>query len=147
MNDEISIKIKLFDTSLPMPKKQTAGAACFDLYSRLDVMVQPGEIAYIPLNVAIQPPVGYWVMVAARSSLHKHGLWLANGIGIGDNDFSGDEDEYKLAVYNFTSHAVKVEKGQRVAQAMIMPILNLKIEQVDSMTQPSRGGFGTTGKH
>lgn len=144
---ELEVKIKLFDKNLPLPKKHSSGAACFDLYSRIDINIQPQSIGYIPLNVAMAPPPGYWVMIAARSSLHKSGLWLANGIGIGDNDFAGGEDEYKIAAYNFTDGSVAIEKGQRIAQAMILPIVNHSIVQVDSMQKLSRGGFGSTGKH
>ncbi len=142
----ISIKIKRFDTDLPMPKKHSSKAACFDLYARLETVIEPGDIGYIPLNVAIQVPDDYWVMVAARSSLHKHGLWLANGIGIGDADFSGDDDEYKLAVYNFIDTPVTIEKGDRIAQMMVLPVLELDVEEVASFNKPSRGGFGSTGK-
>ncbi|MCA9370082.1 dUTP diphosphatase, partial [Candidatus Woesebacteria bacterium] len=74
----IHLPIKLFDTTLPLPEYQTGGAAGFDLCSRLDTDIPPGEVVLVPLNIAIQLPEGYWAMVAARSSLHKLGLQLVN---------------------------------------------------------------------
>ena len=146
MSEPIKIKLKLFDKTLPLPKKHSPGAACFDLYSRVEITVRPKTIEYIPLNVAIAAPEGYWVLLAPRSSLHKHGLMMANSVGIIDNDYSGDDDEYILTCYNFTDEAVTIEKGQRIAQATVLPILDIEIEQVDTLKSTARGGFGTTGK-
>lgn len=139
------ISIKLFDKTLPVPAYQTSGAAGFDLYARVETTIAPHAIAYIPLNIAIQLPEGYWAMVVARSSLHKQGLMLANGIGVGDHDYRGDGDEYKAAIYNFSDTEVTVEKGQRIAQMLIMPAVRAELELKESFDTEDRGGFGTTG--
>ena len=97
----MQVKIKLFDPSLPLPEYKSSGAAALDLYSRLDMTIDPGEVAYVPLNVALQVPEDYFVLLSARSSLHKKKLMMANGIGIGDYDYRGDGDEYKAALFNF----------------------------------------------
>lgn len=141
----VPVSIKLFDTSLPVPDYQTSGAAGFDLYSREHMTIVPKAIAYIPLNIAIQLPEGYWAMVSARSSLHKQGLMLANGIGVGDYDYRGDGDEYKAAVYNFSDKDVVVEKGQRVVQMIIMPSVRAELEVKTTFNTEDRGGFGSTG--
>jgi len=141
----MKIKIKRFDKSLPLPSYKTPGAACLDMYSRETVTIEPQTLGYIPLNVALEIPEGSWVMLAARSSTHKLGLMPANGIGIGDHDFSGDNDEYKLIVYNILKTPVTIEKGSRVAQIMVVNYERVELEDVDQLTNPNRGGLGTTG--
>ena len=80
----LTVTFKRFDTSLPIPEYKTSGAAAFDLYAREETTIAAGKIGYIPLNIALQLPEEYWALVSARSSLHKRGLLLANGIGVGD---------------------------------------------------------------
>lgn len=143
----MKVLIKRFDTSLPLPSYKTDRAACMDLAARLDVTIQPHTIGYIPLNVAVQLPQGYWLLLAARSSTHKLGLIPANGIGIGDNDFCGDNDEYALIVYNFTDQPVTVQRGTRVAQCMIMKQEPIELEEVEFLDNRDRGGIGSTGQH
>ncbi len=142
----MKLKIKRFDKSLPVPEYKTKGAAGFDLYSRLDVKIPAQSIEYIPLNIAIQLPENHWALLAARSSLHKRGLMLANGIGVGDYDYRGDRDEYQAAVFNFTSKPVEVEKGERIAQMLILPVEQVELIEFDRFDTQSRGGFGSTGK-
>lgn len=142
---KLTIKIKRFDRTLPIPAQQTKGAVCFDLYARTDVVIQPKSVGYIHLNVAIKAPDNYWVLLTARSSLHKRGLIPANGVGIIDEDFSGDDDEYQLIVFNFTDKAVSVERTARVAQAMVLPTQKIEIQDVGKLNQPNRGGIGSTG--
>jgi dUTP pyrophosphatase len=142
-----ALRIRRFDTELPLPEYKTAGAAAFDLCARIETVVAPGTIAKVPLNVAISPPEGHWILLAARSSLHKKGLMPGNGIGVGDNDFSGNDDEYQILVYNFTDQPVTVERGERIAQAVVMPNPTFQIQEVDRLEAPNRGGFGTTGSH
>lgn len=140
------IKIKRFDKEIPLPAYKTEGAAAFDFYARLDVEIPAKGLNYVPLNVAIEIPQGHVLLLVARSSTHKKGLWMANGIGIMDPDYSGDEDEYKAVYYNFTDKPVLIEKGERIAQGLIVKQETAKWEEVDVMQNKSRGGFGTTGK-
>ncbi len=141
----MKIKIKRFDKTLPLPDYKTKGAACMDVYARENVTIQSKELGYIPLNIALEIPKDYWIMLTARSSTHKLGLIPANGIGIGDSDFSGDNDEYKLIVYNYTNQSVTVEKGSRVAQIMAVKYKKAELEEVDKLGNPDRGGLGSTG--
>ena len=142
----MNIKIKLFDTTLPLPRIHSVGAAGIDLYARVETVIAPREVGYIPLNIALEIPQGYWVQLVARSSTHKIGLMPANGIGVGDADFCGDTDEYRFAAYNFTDQPVTIERGQRIAQMIIMRAEPVALNQVDSLGGQDRGGFGTTGK-
>lgn len=143
----MKIKIKRFDKGTPLPKRQTEGAAAFDLIARADMEILPRQIGYIPLNVAVETPPGHFLLIAARSGTHKKGLIMANGIGIVDPDFSGDKDEIKAAYYNFIDKPVRIEKGERVAQGIFMPIAKFDWEEVDRMENKTRGGFGSTGKN
>ncbi len=141
----MKIKIKRFDKDIPLPKRETGGAAAFDLRARVAVTIAPKAIGYVPLNVAVATPAGHFLLVAARSGTHKKGLMMANGIGIGDPDFSGDGDEYHAAYYNFSDAPVTIAKGDRVAQGVFIPILALEWDEVDEMNRKTRGGFGSTG--
>lgn len=141
----MNIKIKRFDKELPLPAYQSEGAACFDLYARLDTEIPARSFGRIPMNVAVEVPPGYWVMQAARSSTHKFGLIPANGLAIGDEDFCGPNDEYLFLVYNVTEEPVTITRGTRIAQMMILPRPQVSIEEVEDMTGPNRGGIGSTG--
>jgi dUTP pyrophosphatase len=141
----MKIKIKRFDKTLPLPAKQTAGAAAFDLAAREEVVIAPGTVGYVPLNIAVETPPGHFLLVAARSSTHKKGLMMGNGIGIIDPDFSGDEDEVKAVCYNFTAAPVVVEKGFRIAQGIFIPAPSFEWDEIDELPNKNRGGFGTTG--
>ena len=140
------IKIKRFDKSIPLPQYKTEGAAAFDLCAREDVEILPKEFKYVPLNVAVETPPGYFLLLVARSSTHKKGIWMANGIGIGDSDFSGNDDQYQAVYYNFSDKPVLVEKGERIAQGLIVKRETVQWQEVDVMPNKTRGGFGTTGK-
>ncbi len=116
-----------------------------DLYVRTDGIVPPHGIHVFDLNVALKPPPGHFALMAARSSLRKRGLMLANGIGVLDEDYAGDDDEYHAALYNFTDEPIEVKRGERVVQIIILPFDRVTWEEVDSLSTPNRGGFGTTG--
>ena len=128
-----------------MPKRQTDGAAAFDLTAREEVAIEPGKVGYVFVNVAVETPAEHFLMVAARSSTHKKGLMMANGIGIIDPDYSGNEDELKVAYFNFTGEPVIIEKGERIAQGTFVRITHSEWEEVNEMPNKTRGGFGTTG--
>lgn len=142
----MKVKIKRFDKTLPLPEYKTSGAAAIDLYTRENITVPPRQIAYIPLNNALAIPKGCVGLLLARSSTHKMGLMAANGVGIIDSDYCGDNDELLFAAYNFTDKDVTIEKGTRVAQYMLVNFQKMEIEEVESLDNPDRGGFGSTGK-
>jgi dUTP pyrophosphatase len=141
----MKIKIKRFDKTIPLPVHQTPGSVAVDLSCRLDVDIKPQEIAYLPLNVALKIPDGFFVLLAPRSSTHKLGLQGINGVGIMDRDYCGDNDEYRFAVRNFTDSLVHIDKGTRLCQLVLIKCENFDFDEVDTMESPSRGGFGSTG--
>jgi dUTP pyrophosphatase len=142
----ISVTIKRFDSSLPLPEYKTKGAAAFDLYAREDTIIQPGKVTLVPLNVAFQIPDDHWILMAARSSLHKRGVMMANGIGVGDYDFRGDGDEYHAALLNFTDQPVMIERAERIVQMIVMHREPVVLNEVSEFGHQDRGGFGSTGR-
>lgn len=141
----MEIPIRRVDKNLPLPEYKTEGAAAMDCYVREDVIVEPKSIGYTMLNFALKPPAGHFVIMAARSSLHKRGLMMANGIAVFDEDYCGDEDEYRVIFYNFTDEPVEVKRGERVTQIVVLPYDKISWNEVDTLGAPARGGLGTTG--
>ncbi len=142
----MTVFFKRFDRTVAAPAYQSKGAIGLDLAARVEVTIPPQSVGYIPLNIALRLPEGTWALIAARSSLHKKGLMMANGIGVGDHDFCGEEDEYRAALFNFSSQPVIVEKGERVAQLIVMQGEQIIFEELEHFDgAASRGGFGSTG--
>jgi dUTP pyrophosphatase len=142
----MKIRVKRFDKGISLPEYKTRGAGAFDLSSRERMEIAPKQIGYVPLNVAIEAPEGYVVFLIARSSLHKKGLMLANGLGVMDSDFCGDEDEYKAVCFNFADQPVVIEKGDRLCQGVVLKYEKAEWEEKDHLDRKTRGGFGTTGE-
>lgn len=141
----MKLKIKRFDQTLPLPEYKTDRAAALDLYARVETIIPPQKISYVPLNIAVELPKDHWALLAARSSLHKRGLMMANGIGVGDEDFCGDNDEYRAVLFNFTDQEVVVKKGERIVQLIILSREKVEIEGVVELGNKDRGGIGSTG--
>lgn len=140
-------RVKYFDESLP-PICYVGGkdmSNWIDLYTREETEIKEGEMKTIPLNVAIEIPSGYEVMMIPRSSTFKnYGVIMANSIGLFDESYCGDKDEYMFAAY-----AVKdtvIPKGARVCQIrFIKRQPDIEFERVEHLNEQSRGGFGSTG--
>ena len=141
----MKVRITRVDKTLPLPEYHTEGAVAFDLYSRVDDTLAPKERKLVPANFVIEVPKGHVLLIAARSSTPKKGLMLANSVGIIDQDFHGPEDEFRLWLYNVTDAPVEVKRGDRIAQALIVPIVKAEFEEVEKIKDESRGGFGSTG--
>ncbi len=142
----MQVKIKRIDKTLPLPEYQTSGAVAFDIYSRVDTIIPAKTVARIPTNLIIAIPKGYMLSVVTRSSTPvKKGLSLPHGMGVIDQDYCGDTDELLYQVYNFTDQEVKIERGERIGQAMFLRVDQMQWEEVETMDAKNRGGFGTTG--
>ena len=142
----MTLKITRIDKTLPLPKYHTKGSVAFDLYARVDAIIAPKEIGLIPANLIIQAPSGFMLIVVPRSSTpRKYGLSIPQGIGIVDQDYCGPEDEIKLQFYNFTDKPVHIKRGERLGQAVLVPIAKVEFEEVALIAPASRGGFGSTG--
>jgi dUTP pyrophosphatase len=142
----MQLTIRRFDKTLPLPEYKTEGAAALDLYSREEVTIKPGEVKLIPLNIALELPQNHFVLLVNRSSTYKMGITCVNGLGIGDYDYRGDNDEYKFPALNYTDKEVTIEKGTRCCQMLILPVHQVDVKEVEHLGNTDRGGFGSTGK-
>lgn len=116
-----------------------------DLRAAEDVSMNAGEFKMIPLGIAMELPSGYEALVASRSSTFKRGVMMANGIGIIDESYNGDGDEW-----HFPAFAVKdatIHKNERICQFRIIqhqPMIHLL--EVNHLGNEDRGGIGSTGR-
>lgn len=138
------IKIKYF-ADIPKIEKITQGD-WIDLRSAADVTLKKDEMSIIPLGVGMILPEGYEAIVAPRSSTpKKFGIICANSMGIIDNSYSGNTDEWKFPAIAIRDTTIK--KGERICQFRIIknqpPIT---FEEVEQLNEKSRGGFGSTGR-
>lgn len=141
----MQLPITRIDPTLPLPQYATTGAAAFDLYARERTEVPPKQVARIPTNLIVRIPDGYVMLICSRSSTPtKKGLSVPHGIGVIDRDYCGSKDELLAQVYNFTDQPVTVERGERIAQAMVLPVASCAFVETAPATE-SRGGFGSTG--
>lgn len=141
----LPVKIKRIDTTLPLPTYATAGSVGFDLLCREDTEIAPRKLGRIPGNIIVQTPPGYMLLLTMRSGAPKRkGLLIPHGVGIIDQDYCGDGDELLVQVYNFRDEAVMVQRGERIAQGVFVPIMRVEWNESDEIGV-GRGGFGSTG--
>lgn len=131
-----------------LPAYQTAGAAAFDLAAFLDapVTLAPGGRALIPTGLRFAVPEGFGGFILARSSLGaKHGVCLANGVGLIDSDYRG---EIMVALLNTSDAPFTVRDGDRVAQFLLLAVPRIEPVPVNALdtTVRGEGGFGSTGR-
>jgi dUTP pyrophosphatase len=139
------VKIKRVDPSLPLPEYQTKGAVCFDLLAREKTAIPAQSLGLIPCNIIIETPPGFMFIVVPRSSTpKKKGLLIPHGLGIIDQDYSGDKDEVLFQVYNFRNEPTIIERGERLAQGCFVKIEKVEFTEVAQITDKSRGGLGST---
>lgn len=116
-----------------------------DLRAAETILIVKGEFKYIPLGVAIQLPEGYEAIVAPRSSLFKRrGIIMTNSIGIIDESYCGDGDQWRFPAY--ATRETIIPKGERICQFRIVrhqPEIEFKL--VETLGNPDRGGYGSTG--
>lgn len=140
------VRVYRIDKRLPLPEYRTDGALGFDLYVRMDKEIAPRTVARIPCNVIVELPAGYGLLLLARSSLPLRGLCIPHGVGLIDRDYCGPLDEINLQVLNFTDRPVLVKRGERLAQAVLVPMVRARLDELDEApAAQSRGGFGSTG--
>ncbi len=141
----LRVAIKRVDKGLPLPVYATAGSVGFDLLCRETVEILPRQIELIPGNVIVRIPAGYFLMLTLRSSTpRRKSLLIPNGVGIIDQDYSGEGDELKVQVLNFSDEAVEVKRGERIAQGLFIPVVHVQWDEIEEVGQ-GRGGFGSTG--
>ena len=145
----MKIEITKLREGAVIPKRGSDKAAGYDLYACLDcesVQIAPHTTVKIGTGLAIAVPDGYFGAVFARSGLAaKEGLRPANCVGVCDSDYRG---EYIVALHNDSDEERTVKNGDRIAQLVVMPFLEVEFSEVDSLSETERGagGFGSTGK-
>lgn len=143
-----TVRVKKLDPKAVLPTYGSAEAAGADLYACLEeaVTIAPGEVFWVPTGIALEVPKGCAGLVYARSSMGaKRGLAPANKVGVVDSDYRG---EIKVVLLNHSAQPQTLQPGERVAQFVITPVLQPIYEEVEELTDTSRGasGFGSTGR-
>ncbi|NLH49516.1 MAG: dUTP diphosphatase [Myxococcales bacterium] len=133
---------------LPLPTYQTAGAAGLDLLAAVadSLVLPPGGRALIPTGLIIAVPPGYEAQVRMRSGLAlRHGLVLPNAPGTIDSDYRG---EVQVIVANLGAEPVTIRRGDRIAQLILAPVVQLDWDEREELPATDRGGggFGSTGQ-
>lgn len=148
------VQLKILDErigrEIDLPEYATSGSAGLDLRACIDedIVIAPGETQLIPTGLAIHiedPSLA--AMLLPRSGLgHKHGIVLGNLVGLIDSDYQG---QLFVSCWNRGNETFTVNVGERIAQMVIVPVVQVAFEQVDEFTTTDRGtgGFGHTGRH
>jgi dUTP pyrophosphatase len=147
---QLPVQLKHLDKRAPLPKYQTAGAAGLDLHACLDAPLTLGANAWqlIPTGIALHlRDPNYAAMILPRSGLgHKHGIVLGNLVGLIDSDYQG---QLMVSAWNRSDVFFTIEPMERIAQLMIVPVVQARFEVVDEFGDQSArgtGGLGSTGR-
>ncbi|VCX49871.1 Deoxyuridine 5'-triphosphate nucleotidohydrolase [Acinetobacter baumannii] len=149
----MKVQVKLLDPRFgkewPLPSYATAGSAGLDLRACLDeaIEIEPGQTVLVKTGMAIYiHDVNFAGLILPRSGLgHKHGIVLGNLVGLIDSDYQG---ELMVSVWNRGQTTFRLEPGERLAQYVLVPVVQAEFEQVEEFEETLRGagGFGHTGK-
>ena len=150
----MKLQYRVLDTRLgdtiPLPHYATDGSAGLDLRAMVKepLTLEPGQTELLPtgMSIHISDP-GYAGMILPRSGLgHKHGIVLGNLVGLIDSDYQG---ELMVSCWNRGNQPFTVEPGERIAQPGIVPVMQVQLEQRETLTNTKRGsgGFGHSGRH
>ena len=149
-----TIKTRILDNRLgnefPMPAHATDGSAGIDLRACINeaLTLEPGQTELLPTGMAIHiEDSSLAAMILPRSGLgHKHGVVLGNLVGLIDSDYQG---QLMVSCWNRGNTTFTVEPGERIAQLVLVPVVQAELDIVDSFEESERGtgGFGHTGKH
>ena len=148
----LQVELKILDERIKeaMPAYATSGSAGLDLRACIDaaITIQPGETTLIPTGMAIHlADPAYAAMILPRSGLgHKHGIVLGNLVGLIDSDYQG---QLFVSCWNRSQTAFVMNPMERMAQLVIVPVVQANFKLVDEFDASDRGegGFGSTGKH
>ena len=139
------ILIKRLSKEIPLPKYETNGSSGMDLAANIETIIEPGDTSIIPTGLAVSIPKGFEVQVRPRSGLAaKQKLTELNTPGTIDSDYRG---EIKVILVNHGNKNFKIEKGDRIAQMIVCPVIIAQIVEVENLSDTKRGkdGFGSTG--
>ena len=138
--------VKVKSGQVTLPRQSSAGAAGYDIFAASEAVIPPRGAAVISTGLHVQIPPHTVLLVYSRSGHgFNHGIRLANCTGVIDSDYRG---EILVKLQNDSDKEFKVEVGDKVAQAVLMPFFRMDFETVDELDETDRGtdGFGSTGK-
>lgn len=134
----MKLKIKRFDKKIPLPKYEKM-AAGFDFYLPKSVTFSPGETKTIDTNIAMEIPEGYFLMIVPRSTtFSRFGLVMPHSIGIIDPMYYGDDNEIVLLFQNPSKKVVRVPKGAKIAQGILMKYEKAEFQEVKKLKKSKR---------
>ncbi|MFT3670031.1 MAG: dUTP diphosphatase [Pseudoxanthomonas sp.] len=152
MSASRAVEVKLLDPRFgdawPLPAYATEASAGMDLRAALDapLVLEPGDAALVPSGIALHLGDPHLcAVVLPRSGLgHRHGIVLGNGTGLIDADYQGP---LLISVWNRGHEAFTIQPGDRIAQVMVLPVVRVELQVVDTFADSARGtgGFGHTG--
>jgi dUTP pyrophosphatase len=140
------LKVKKLNKDAIIPAYQSEEAAGFDLHSIEDVILKPDERKLIKTGLAFEIEKGFEVQIRPRSGLaYKYGITVLNSPGTIDSDYRGD---IKVLLINLGEKDFEIKKGDRIAQAVVAPVVQAEFIEVEELSDTKRGsgGFGSTGK-
>ena len=150
----MKVQVKVLDTRLgtewPMPTYATTGSAGLDLRACVEAttVIEPGQTVLVKTGLSIYiEDTNFAGLILPRSGLgHKHGIVLGNLVGLIDSDYQG---ELMVSVWNRSQTAFRLEPGERLAQYVLVPVVQAQFDIVDEFeaTERGAGGFGHTGKN
>ena len=143
----IKILIKRLSKKISLPKYETTGSSGMDLSANIEatISISPGSTAIIPTGLSVSIPKGYEIQIRPRSGLAaRDKISVLNTPGTIDADYRG---EIKVILINLGKENFIVEKGLRIAQMVVSPVIQVELKEVDELENTARGegGFGSTG--
>ena len=141
----VQILIQRLDDGLPIPAHAHPGDGGVDLYAAAPTTLGPGDRSIVPTGIAVAIPEGYAGLVTPRSGLAaRHGISVVNGPGLVDAGYRG---EIKVVLVNLSKESFNVERGDRIAQLVVVPVAAQEFVVVEELPDSGRGsgGFGSTG--
>lgn len=149
MSHPVKVEVKRLPhgAGLPLPAYATSGAAGMDVVSAEDVTLAPAARHAVATGLALAIPEGYEIQVRPRSGLAlKHGITVPNTPGTIDSDYRG---ELKVILVNHGAEPFVIQRGDRVAQLVLAPVVQAAWDEVEELdaTERGAGGFGSTGGH
>lgn len=149
-----NVQLKILDPRIgaefPLPHYATDGSAGMDLRACIDgpLSLSPGDTQLIPTGIAVHmDDAGMAAVILPRSGLgHKHGIVLGNLVGLIDSDYQG---QILVSCWNRGREAFEIQVGERIAQMVFVPILQVQFDVVEQFTDSARGagGFGHSGRN
>ena len=141
------VLIKRLSKNIELPKYETNGSSGMDLSANIEkqIKIEPGKTSIIPTGISVSIPKNFEIQIRSRSGLAaKSQISVLNSPGTVDADYRG---ELKVILINLGNKTFVVERGARIAQMVLCPIVKAKLKETDSLDDTDRGasGFGSTG--